>query len=74
MLVPTAGGKPRMLLRAARGPVWSPDSKRVAVLQDLDDRRRALIVIKIKTGKATTIVRGPIEDIRSTFPNTTPRL
>jgi Tol biopolymer transport system component len=63
MLVPTAGGRPRVLLRGARGPVWSPDSERVAVLQDLDDRRRALVVSDITTGKATTVARGPIDDV-----------
>jgi dipeptidyl aminopeptidase/acylaminoacyl peptidase len=60
-LVPTAGGRPRVLLRAARSPGWSPDSKRVGALQDLDEQRRALVVIEIETGKATTVARGPID-------------
>ena len=63
LLGATAGGRPRLLVRGARRPVWSPDSKRVAALQDLDDRRSALLSIAIETGAATTIARGPINDV-----------
>jgi dipeptidyl aminopeptidase/acylaminoacyl peptidase len=63
MLIAASGGRPRLLMRAAHGPVWSPDSKRVAVLRDLDDRRRALLSIEIETGERTTVARGAINDV-----------
>lgn len=63
MLVAASGGRPRLLMRGAYGPVWSPDSKRVAALQDLDDRRRALLTIATETGKRTTVAHGAIDDV-----------
>jgi Tol biopolymer transport system component len=63
MLVASSGGQPRLLMRAAHAPVWSPDSKRVAVLQDLDDRRSALLSIEIETGQRTTVARGAIDGV-----------
>jgi Tol biopolymer transport system component len=63
MLVAASGGRPRILMRGAYNLVWSPDSKRVVVLQDLDDRRRALLSIEIETGERTTVARGAINDV-----------
>jgi Tol biopolymer transport system component len=63
MLVATSGGRPRLLVRGSGQPVWSPDSKRVAALQDLDDRRRALLSIAIDTGQIATIARGSISGV-----------
>jgi Tol biopolymer transport system component len=63
MLVATSGRRPRLLVRGAGQPVWSPDSKRVAVLQDLDDRRRALLSIAIETGASATVARGSISHV-----------
>ena len=63
MLVATAGGRPRLLVRGVARPVWSPDSTRIAVLQDLDERRRALLSIAIETGERKTVARGAIDDV-----------
>jgi len=60
MLIGTAGGRPRLLMRAVGQPVWSPGSKRLAVLQFLDDRRSALLSITIETGERTTVARGSL--------------
>ncbi len=62
MLVATSGGRPRLLMRAVGQAVWSPDSKRLAVLQFLDDRRSALLSITIETGERTTVARGSLSD------------
>ena len=67
MLIATSGGQPRLLMPAADRPVWSPDSKRVAVLQGLDGRRRALLSIDIETEQRTTIARGAIVDVDVSF-------
>ena len=62
MLVATSGGQPRLLMRAVGLAVWSPDSTRLAVLQFLDDRRRALLSITVETGERTTVARGSLSD------------
>ena len=62
MLVATSGGRPRLLMRAVGQAMWSPDSKRLAVLQFLDDRRNALLSITIETGERTTVARGSLSD------------
>jgi Tol biopolymer transport system component len=62
MLVPASGGRPRLLMRSVSQPLWSPDSKQLAVLQFLDERRSALLSITIETGERTTIARGSISD------------
>jgi hypothetical protein len=63
LLIATSGGRPRLLVRGAGQPVWSPDSKRVAVLQRLVEGRKALLSIAIETGKSTTVDRGSISDV-----------
>jgi Tol biopolymer transport system component len=60
MLVATAGGRPRLLARSTGTPVWSPDSRRLAVLQRLDERRTALLGIDVETGGSTTLARGSV--------------
>jgi Tol biopolymer transport system component len=55
--------RPRLLVRATIKPVWSPDSKRVAALQNLHDRRRALLSIAIASAESTTVARGAIDDV-----------
>lgn len=62
MIVRASGGRPRLLARAVGRPVWSPDSKRVATVQSLGGRRRALLSIVTETGESTTIARGSISD------------
>jgi Tol biopolymer transport system component len=61
MLVAAAGGRPRPLMRGVVRPTWSPDSKRIAVLQQFDDRRAAL-TIATDSGARTTVARGMIQD------------
>ena len=60
MLVATSGGRPRLLARATEEPVWSPDAKRVAAAQRLNDRTRALLSIDVETGDSVTLARGSI--------------
>jgi Tol biopolymer transport system component len=63
MLIATSGGRPRLLVRGAGQPVWSPDSKRLAVLQRLVEERKALLSIAIETGKSMTVDRGSISHV-----------
>jgi Tol biopolymer transport system component len=69
LLVSTAGGRPRLLAQVAMRPVWSPDSKRIVVLRDLDDRRRALLSIAVETGESTTVARWGAHEIWGVRPD-----
>lgn len=63
MIVPASGGRPRRLADAVVDAVWAPDSKRVAAVQNLDERTSALISIEVETGESTTLARGSIGDV-----------
>ena len=60
MLVAASGGHPRLLVRAAEEPVWSPDGERVAAAQRLTERTRALLSIDVESGKSVTLARGAL--------------
>jgi len=61
MVVPAAGGTPRLLANGWRNPyafAWSPDSKRIATVIGPEVGAQQLVVIEVATGASRTVASG----------------